>query len=95
MSRATEDYLEHFRARVLTDAVTEAHADQLERRAARFLAARPRPGDFHGQSTREELSMRWRELTAIAEALRHKAAVVRSIEDVPADVHDAIAEVAA
>ena len=72
----TGDYLEHFQRRVLQDAIASAHAAQLIRRAEQFEAARPRPGDFHGRATREELSRRWRELTEIAAALRAKAQVV-------------------
>lgn len=77
-------YVEHFQARVIQDAIASAHAGQLIRRAEQFEAARPQPGDFHGLATREDLSRRWRELTAIAEALRAKAAVVSDCGEAPA-----------
>ena len=70
------EYLEHFQMRVIQDAISSAHAEQLIRRAEQFEAARPKPGDFHGQATRDELSRRWRELTSIADALRAKAELV-------------------
>lgn len=47
-------YLEHFRARVLQDALNEATAAYWLRRAAAFDNARSRPGDFPGTHTTPE-----------------------------------------
>lgn len=74
---------EHFRARLLSDALAEGTAVYWERRAASFEWARPRPGDFHGRATRAELSRRWRELTGIAAACRARAEVARRGEGAP------------
>jgi hypothetical protein len=85
------DYFAHFRARVLQDALNEALAIQWERRARTYLAARPRPGDFHGRKSREDLSAKWRELTEVAEACRARAAVSLGHDGIDRDVWEAVA----
>lgn len=67
------DHVAHFRARVLQDALAEGTRTYWLRRAAVFEAARPQPGDFTGRATRAELSVKWRELTAVAQACRARA----------------------
>jgi hypothetical protein len=67
--------VEHFRQRVMQDALSEATAAYWRRRAEVFDWAKPRTGDFHGQASREELSARWRELHELAEACRNRARV--------------------
>lgn len=69
-------YPERFAVRVLQDAFTSAHRACLLRRAEQIEASRPRPGDFTGRATREDLARRGRELTEIASALRNAAAFV-------------------
>lgn len=68
-------YLAHFQARVIQDALAAALAATWERRAAAFDAARPRPGDFTGLATPEDLAAQDQRLAAIASACRARAAV--------------------
>lgn len=72
---ALAEYVTHFRARVLQDAIAEAVAATWERRAATFEAARPRPGDFTGRKTAEQVREHDAELAAVALACRERAAV--------------------
>lgn len=65
----------HFRARVLQDALTEGTAAYWERRAAQWDAVRPRPGDFTGKATPEDLEALDRRAAATAAACRAKATV--------------------
>ena len=65
----------HFQARVCREASAEAEAATWERRAAMLEWARPRPGDWHGQATGEELRARYDRLTAEAQACRNRAIV--------------------
>lgn len=67
--------LDHFRARVVQDALTEATAHYWRRRADTLEAARPRPGDFTGKATSDEIAAVDRRLTAAARACRERAAV--------------------
>lgn len=60
--------LDHFRARVLQDALSEATAAYWRRRAATFLWAAPRPGDFTGQASADELAEQAEGCQATAEA---------------------------
>lgn len=67
-------YIEHFRKRVVQDALTEATADYWIKRAETFEAARHRPGvDFPGDASLDQLRERWHQLTATAEACRRRA----------------------
>lgn len=50
-----EVYVDHFRTRVLQDALAEATADYWRRRALSFETALPRPGDFTGRATPEQI----------------------------------------
>jgi len=70
-----DGYVEHFRQRVLQDALAEASASYWERRAQAFENARPRPGEFHGKRTPQRLQAKYDELTAIAQACRNRAAL--------------------
>jgi hypothetical protein len=64
--------LDHFRARILQDALTEATAQYWIHRARQFQQAAPRKGDYHGQATAEELREAWYRCVATSEAcLRH------------------------
>ncbi len=77
------DYVEHFRERVLQDALSEATTAYWERRAEAFAAARPRFGDFRGRATLGDLMARDRRLAATTEACRRRAAVAPYGEPVP------------
>lgn len=70
-----EDYTEHFRKRVLQDALTEATAAYWRRRAETFEAALPRPGDFTGNATPEQVEAQRMRLAATILACRQRAAV--------------------
>ncbi|MEA5155578.1 hypothetical protein [Raineyella sp.] len=83
------DYLERFTLRNLQDALTSATRRYWEARAAVLEAARPRPGDFHGNATPEALAARYARLTADAEECRRHAAI---LEHATVDA-DLIAEV--
>lgn len=66
---------EHFTRRLLTDCLDEATRTHWLKRATQLEAARPRPDDFNGRATIDELRARWRELTEIANACRARAKV--------------------
>lgn len=76
----TETWLETFTRRVLADALCEASARYWLRRAEVLEAAAPRPDDFHGHATREELSAAWRRCMADARRCRTHAALLRDRE---------------
>ncbi len=72
---ALADYIEHFRKRVLQDPLAEATAAYWRRRAATFQWARPKPGDFTGLATADELAERDARLAEIVLACNSRAAV--------------------
>lgn len=84
--KVTQDYIEHFQRRVLTDALTEASATQWRKRASTFREARPREGDFHGQSTLEERRERWRRLSVLAASCEAHARLLESDDEDPTQV---------
>lgn len=88
-----EQYVEHFRARVLQDALNEATASYWIGRAEAFEAARPRPGDFTGNATRDDLREQWNRLTETANACRARARVSLLVDLAP-EVRDVLREVA-
>jgi len=59
--------------RVAQDSLSEATACTWWRRAEMLEWARPRPGDFNGRATPEEMARRDRKLAEQAEACRHAA----------------------
>lgn len=67
------DAVEHFRARVLQDALADALAATWRRRAAQMEDARPRAGDFKGKARRDDTAQRWLRLTQAAKLCRHRA----------------------
>lgn len=89
-----DSYMQHFRARVLQDALTEALAEHHLRRAMQLDAARPRPGDYTGAATPEQLAAQDERLSAAAAACRHRATLGLDADDIQM-VADALAEVAA
>ena len=86
--------LNHFAARVLQDALTEAIAGYWERRARQWEVAAPRKGDYHGQASRTELFQAWERCQEIACACRRHATLLRSLVpgEISEDVWDAIEE---
>ena len=67
------EHVEHFRARVLADALQEATRAYWHRRADALEAAMPRPGDFAGNATRAQLEAQRARLAAAALACRQRA----------------------
>lgn len=78
--QADESWPETFARRVIADALCEANAAYWSRRASVFEDAAPRPGDFHGKATRDELDAAWRRCMADAARCRRHAALMRDRE---------------
>jgi len=88
--------IDHFRERVLQDALTEATAQYWVHRAHQFQQAAPRLGEYHGQATREQLRERWIECMATSQACLSHADLIRneSPEPISAEVAAVLEEVA-
>jgi hypothetical protein len=86
MRTALTNHLEHFRARVVQDALNEASAAHWLRRAAQYEdAARPRPAEWVGcDTTPAERTERRQRMQETAAAFRAKAAVCL-LQDTPTD----------
>lgn len=67
------EYVEHFRQRILQDALTEATAAYWVRRAWQYERARPQPGQFTGQATAQEIAALDADLATKALNCRRKA----------------------
>jgi hypothetical protein len=80
--------LEHFRARVLQDALSEATAQYWLRRAHQFQQAAPRKGDYHGLADRDEPLDRWERCKATALACRRHAQLLR--DSMPEPISDEV-----
>jgi hypothetical protein len=66
------DYVEHFRQRVLADALQSATADYHRRRADAFESAIPRAGDYTGNATPEAIeAARYRNAAIVLACRRH------------------------
>lgn len=63
--------------RSVQESITAAQPCTWDRRAEQLEDARPRPGDFHGQATREDLAERHARLTEQAAACRLHAEFLR------------------
>lgn len=76
--------LDPFMWGVLADAYNTGRRLWWLKRARDFENAKPLPGEFHGNATREQLSARWRWCDEVARACRAKAetlAVDEELED--------------
>lgn len=71
------DYVERFAVEIIGDALRQADAQCWERRAERFEADRPKPGDFLGRSGIEGAARLDAALAARAEACRMRADATR------------------
>jgi hypothetical protein len=69
------EYIEHFRGRVLQEALAAALEIHWTRRAEEWERVSPKPGDFVGRASRAEIEERRQRCAAIARACRHRAAV--------------------
>jgi hypothetical protein len=87
---------DHFRARILQDALTEATAQYWIHRAYQFQQAAPRPDEFRGNATAEELRQRWRNCKDTAQACLRHAELLRDSapEEISDEVWRALQEVA-
>jgi hypothetical protein len=83
--------LDHFRARILQDALTEATADYWEQRARDFEAAAPKLGEYHGGATRDELNEAWTRCHATSQACLQHADLLRG--EYPEPISDEVASV--
>jgi hypothetical protein len=88
--------IEHFKARLLQDCLTEATAQYWIHRAHQFQQAAPRKGDFHGNATNEELWERWQECMDTTQACLGHADLIRQLspEPISDEVWDVLEEVA-
>jgi hypothetical protein len=87
--------LDHFVARVLQDALTEATAQYWLRRTQAFEQAAPRPGEYNGNATPEELRERWKECVNTAKACRRHAQLLMSQpEEISDEVRAVLEDVA-
>src|SRR5690625_168436 len=69
------DHLAHFECRILSDALQQATADHWRARAQAFTDAIPRPDDYTGNATPEQLEARARSMRSKAEACRIAASI--------------------
>ena len=80
------DPLSQFGIRMIQEAMTAAVPHTWHRRAQTLEDARPRPDDFNGRATAEELAERDRRLADQAEGCRQKARFLTAYPDVLAEV---------
>lgn len=87
--------MEHIGERVLQEAFRDALAITWNRRADEFDASVPRPGDYHGQATAEEIAQQDARLTSVAQACRARAELALVPDDAIDDlILDVLGEVA-
>jgi hypothetical protein len=80
--------MQHFRARVLQDALTEATAEYWEHRARAFEDAAPRNGDYRGRATDDDLLGAYERCMATAKAGRSHAQLLR--DAIPEEISDEV-----
>lgn len=82
----------NFGVRFIEEAIADALPFVWERRAAQLEQARPRPGDFTGAATAEDLAERDRRLAEQAQECRNHADVLRRYPaPIGADLADLVA----
>lgn len=77
LAPALVDELTRPAVRSVQESITAAQPCTWDKRAEQLENARPRPGDFHGQATREDLAERYARLTEQAAACREHAELLR------------------
>jgi hypothetical protein len=84
--------IDHFRARVLQDCLTEATASYWIHRAYQFQEAAPRKGDDHGFAEYDELIDAYQRCMGIALACRRRAQLIMDgmPEEICREVQDTI-----
>jgi hypothetical protein len=80
--------IDHFRARVLQDALTAATAQYWVHRAHQFQQAAPRLGEFHGGAKRDELNEAWTRSHATAAACLSHAELISG--EYPEEISDEV-----
>ena len=70
------DLAEPMRRRAVQEAISQATAEWWRRRAEQFQWARPRPGDYNGAATSEELAAADERCLGIAQACLAKASLI-------------------
>lgn len=75
------DYLAAFTHRLIVDAVLSATRQHYLDLAEKFEQAKPRPDEYHGRASREDLREAWRRCDDTARALR-AAANLAPLEEV-------------
>jgi benzoyl-CoA reductase/2-hydroxyglutaryl-CoA dehydratase subunit BcrC/BadD/HgdB len=83
--------IDHFRARILQDALTEATAQYWAHRAYQFQQAAPRLDEYRGNATREELNEACTRCHATSQACLQHADLLRG--DHPEPVSDEVSDV--
>jgi len=83
--------IDHFRARILQDCLTEATAQYWVHRAHQFQQAAPQLDEFHGDATREELNEAWTRCHATSQSCLQHADLIRG--DYPAPISDEVTSV--
>jgi hypothetical protein len=68
------EHLEHFSRRFVQEVIEDATAAYYLRAQA-FEAAKPKPDDYHGDATREDLRAQWQRLDELATACRARAQI--------------------
>lgn len=83
--------LEHFRARVLQDALDQATIGHWLARHAALSASLPRPGDFTGRASSEELNAQEARTRAALQAIeRHVYLLQHTYREPSAEVLEAV-----
>jgi hypothetical protein len=83
--------IEHFKARLLQDALTTATTAYWVHRAYQFQQAAPRADEYHGNATVEELRERWWNCMNTSLACRRHADLLR--DAYPEPISDEVAAV--
>lgn len=89
-SGLTGERLAQFAGRLLQDALAEATSDYWRRRGEAFLAAAPKPGDFNGRATPEEIRERGQRCRETAQACFSRASIEQPGQTVSREVWEAL-----
>lgn len=84
--------VDQFTRRLLIDCLNDATRTYWLRRAEIFEAARPRPDEFHGASSRDTLRQQWYRLTATAAACRARAKLCGDVDHAEVEVAEVLRE---
>jgi hypothetical protein len=83
--------IDHFRARLLQDCLTQATAQYWIHRAHQFQQAAPRLDEYHGNATRDELNEAWTRCHATTQACLRHAELISG--ECPEPISDEVASV--